>query len=192
MSILTTGKTFANGEQLSASKLNQVITGATFNQSDAVDGSSITLIGGAIAVNDGGVTFAKLADVLDSDTMTGASATKLATSESIKAYADAAPKAQMKVNNVLGASVASDTESVTLPNGLIMKFGIVTAAVTGTSVSFGNAFPNGVIAAYACPNSGDTLTESTGVNGKAAVDTLTTSGMNVSCNGSAYWQAIGR
>ena len=62
MSVITSGKTFANGEQLSASKLNQVITGATFNQSDAVDGSTITLIGGAMAVVDGGITTAKIAD----------------------------------------------------------------------------------------------------------------------------------
>ncbi len=61
MAVITTGKTFANGEQLSADKLNQVITGATFNQSDAVDGSTITLIGGAMAVVDGGITKAKLA-----------------------------------------------------------------------------------------------------------------------------------
>jgi len=39
MSILTTGKTFANGEQLSASKLNQVITWWIFDASGAVDGS---------------------------------------------------------------------------------------------------------------------------------------------------------
>ena len=98
----------------------------------------------------------------------------------------------MKVNDVAGASVASDTESVTLPNGLIMKFGIVTAGTSGTSVSFDDNFPNGVIAAYACPNNGATLTQSSGFSGKAAVDSLTTSGMNVSCDGSAYWQAIGR
>ena len=51
MAVITTGKTFANGEQLSAAKLNQVISGATFNSSDAVDGSTMTLIGGAMAVN---------------------------------------------------------------------------------------------------------------------------------------------
>jgi len=51
MAVITTGKTFANGEQLSASKLNQVISGATFNSSDAVDGSTMTIIGGAMAVN---------------------------------------------------------------------------------------------------------------------------------------------
>jgi len=136
MSILTTGKKFANGEQLSASKLNQVITGATFNASDAVDGSSITLIGGAIAVNDGGVTFAKLTDVIDSDTMTGASATKLATSESIKAYVDSS------AGGFTPSTYAGET-SITFPNGLIMKFGTVN--VTSANVQshlFKNAAGN--------------------------------------------------
>ena len=62
MAIITSGKTFANGEQLSADKLNQVITAATFNASDAVDGSTMTLIGGAMAVADGGIATAKIAD----------------------------------------------------------------------------------------------------------------------------------
>ena len=123
--------------------------------------------------------------ILINDDALGTSDTKGATQGNIKAYVDGG-------GGFTPASVASGTESVTLPNGLIMKFGIVNAAVAGTAVSFDDNFPNGVIAAYACPNSGDTLTQSTGVNGKAAVDTLTTSGMNVSCNGSAYWQAIGR
>ena len=62
MAVITTGKTFANGEQLSADKLNQVITGATFNSNDAVDGSTITLVGGAMAVRDTGITTAKIED----------------------------------------------------------------------------------------------------------------------------------
>lgn len=96
MAVITAGKTFANGEQLSADKLNQVITAATFNATDAVDGSTMTLVGGAMAVADegiatgkiasGAVNFSKLTDVLDDDTMATASATKLATSESIKAF----------------------------------------------------------------------------------------------------------
>jgi hypothetical protein len=60
MSVINTGKTFANGEQLTADKLNQVIDQATFNASEAVDGSTITLIGGAMAVNDNGITEAKI------------------------------------------------------------------------------------------------------------------------------------
>ena len=62
MAVITSGKTFANGEQLSASKLNQVITAATFNASDAVDGSTMTLVGGAMAVRDDGIVTAKIAD----------------------------------------------------------------------------------------------------------------------------------
>lgn len=107
MAVITSGKTFANGEQLSADKLNQVITAATFNQADAVDGSTMTLIGGAMAVRDGGITKAKIENVanmkvlgntsgsaaspqevaiLDEDTMSSDSDTSLATQQSIKAY----------------------------------------------------------------------------------------------------------
>ena len=60
MPVINTGKTFANGEQLTADKLNQVIDQATFNASEAVDGSTITLISGAMAVNDSGITEAKI------------------------------------------------------------------------------------------------------------------------------------
>jgi len=117
MAIINKGKSFANGEQLTADKLNQVIDNATFTTS-AVDNVSTQLSGGAIIVKDGGVTtaklndsavttakiadanvttakiadanvtFAKLTDVIDDDTMATATDTTLATSESIKAYVD--------------------------------------------------------------------------------------------------------
>ena len=87
MAIINKGKSFANGEQLTADKLNQVIDNATFTTS-AVDNTSTQLSGGAIIVKDGGVTFAKLTDVIDDDTMATATDTTLATSESIKAYVD--------------------------------------------------------------------------------------------------------
>lgn len=51
MAILNTGKSFANGEQLSAAKLNKVITDASFN-SGAVDNSTISIdTSGKLAVN---------------------------------------------------------------------------------------------------------------------------------------------
>jgi hypothetical protein len=59
MAIINKGKTFANGEQLTADKLNQVIDNATFTAS-AVDNVSTQLSSGAIIVKDGGVTTAKL------------------------------------------------------------------------------------------------------------------------------------
>jgi len=110
MAVITSGKTFANGEQLSADKLNQVITAATFNASDAVDGSTMTIIGGAMAVADSGITKAKIENVanmkvlgntsgsaaspqevaiLDEDDMSSDSATSLATQQSIKAFVTA-------------------------------------------------------------------------------------------------------
>jgi hypothetical protein len=61
MAIINKGKTFANGEQLTADKLNQVIDNATFTTS-AVDNVSTQLSSGAIIVKDGGVTTAKLND----------------------------------------------------------------------------------------------------------------------------------
>jgi len=117
MAVITKGHTFANGDQVTAAKLNNLADAATF-ASGAVDNVSTQLSGGAIIVKDGGVStakladtavttakiadsnvttakiadsavaFAKLDDVIDDDTMATASATTLATSESIKAYVD--------------------------------------------------------------------------------------------------------
>jgi Cu/Ag efflux pump CusA len=49
MAIINKGKTFANGEQLTADKFNQVIDNATFTTS-AVDNVSTQLSSGAIVV----------------------------------------------------------------------------------------------------------------------------------------------
>ena len=62
MAIINSGKTFSNGEQLTADKLNQVIEQASFNSNNAVDGSSTTVIGTAISVRDGGISPAKLSN----------------------------------------------------------------------------------------------------------------------------------
>jgi hypothetical protein len=52
MAILNTGKSFASGEQLTADKLNQMITDATFNVGGAVDNATLTVnSGGSLAVN---------------------------------------------------------------------------------------------------------------------------------------------
>lgn len=119
MAVITSGKTFANGEQLSASKLNQVITAATF-ASGAIDPSVMQIVGDAITIADGGVATAKIADsnvtkakienvanmkalgntsgsaaapqevaILNENDMTSDSDTSLATQKSIKAYVTA-------------------------------------------------------------------------------------------------------
>jgi len=218
MAVITTGKTFANGEQLSASKLNQVITAATFNASDAVDGSTMTLIGGAMAVADGGIATAKIADsavtkakienvanmkalgntsgsvaspqevaILDENDMSTDSDTSLATQQSIKAYVDttAAPTVGFTPTSYTGG------ESVTLPNGLIMKFGTVTVSGdTNTAVNFGAAF-NATVSAQL------TIEENTTTDRfPLKVASLSTSVLTIRNSQSdsltAHWLAFGR
>lgn len=59
MAILATGNTFAVGDELTHTKLNNAVNNATF-ASGAVDSSTTLLSGGAIIVKDGGITPAKL------------------------------------------------------------------------------------------------------------------------------------
>ncbi len=184
MPILTKGTTFSNGEQLTADKLNDLLDEATFNQ-EATDSSSTTInSSGQLIVKDGGVTFAKLGDVIDSDTMTGASATKLATSESIKAYVD----------NTAGGftpSTYNSEESVTFPNGLIMKFGTVSVSGNNTTaVNFGAAF-NATVSAQL------TLQEaSTADRFSIKIESLSNSALTIrettGFSGTVHWQVIGR
>ena len=71
--------------------------------------------------------------------MTGASATKLATSESIKAYVDSSAGG-------FTPSTYAGEDSVTFPNGLIMKFGTVEITSTASqNFTFPVAFPNACI-----------------------------------------------
>jgi len=213
MAIITSGKTFANGEQLSADKLNQVITGATFNASDAVDGSTMTLIGGAMAVADSGITTAKIADsavtkakienvanmkalgntsgsavapqevaILDENDMSSDSDTSLATQQSIKAYVDttAGPTVGFTPTSYTGG------ESVTFPNGLIMKWGIVSHSSSGGTITFAEAFPNAVINVQGVAVGADT-TANLGVTSF----TKTQISCNPSVTSAYHWQAVG-
>jgi hypothetical protein len=96
---ITPGNSFTATETVTSTKLNDLgsptaaLTAASIGTADIAD-DAITpalIADNAVttpAILDANVTFAKLTDVIDSDTMTGASATTLATSESIKAYVD--------------------------------------------------------------------------------------------------------
>jgi hypothetical protein len=83
--------------------------------------------------------------ILDEDDMSSDSATSLATQQSIKAYVD----------NGGGHSPTSYSggESVTLPNGLIIKMGSITAIQNAaTTVTFASAFPSGFVSGSAVFN----------------------------------------
>jgi len=228
MAIINKGTAFSNGEQLSASKLNDLVDAATFGTDSVDNASTIVNANGAIAVRDSGVTAAKLATgavttakildanvtkakienvadykvlgnvsgaaaapqevaILDEDDMVSDSDTALATQQSIKAYVDA-------TTGGFTPSTYAGEESVTLPNGLIMKFGLFSGVTTtGTTLSFSSAFPTAVISATATGNTTNTITISSNYAGKCAVSNVTTSGMKVwgEPGSSAYWQAIG-
>ena len=89
---------------------------------------------------------------LDEDTMSSNLATATASQQSIKAYTDAAPKAQAKADNVPGATFGAGSESVTMPNGAIIKGGSVSyGSGTEKAVNFGTAFPGGILTVIVTP-----------------------------------------
>ena len=96
---ITPGNSFTATETVTSTKLNDLgsptaaLTAASIGTADIAD-DAITpalIAGDAVttpAILDANVTFAKLTDVIDDDTMATATDTTLATSESIKAYVD--------------------------------------------------------------------------------------------------------
>ena len=221
MAIINKGTAFSNGEQLSASKLNDLIDEATFG-TDSVDNST-TLVNanGAITVRDSGITAAKLtansvttaqiADasvtkakianvddykvlgnvsgaaaapqevaILDEDDMVSNSDTALATQQSIKTYVDATAGG-------FTPSTYAGEDSVTFPNGLIMKWGISNLGSAGGTVAFPVPFP------AACINitANGAQADATSNLGITAFDELGFTHNNASANVNYHWQAIG-
>ena len=230
MSVITKGRIFSNGEQLTAEKLNVLVDDASFNSSTAVDNSTTRVsASGAITVKpqgvtstelasssvttakiadatstSDGVTFAKIrqlesmktignvtgstaaptqVDILDEDDMSSDSATSLATQQSIKAYVD----------NGGGHSPTSYSggESVTLPNGLIIKMGSITALQnTTTTVTFASAFPSGFVSGSAVFNedtNNDRSSPKLANAGASSMQIRNTHGIDLS----VYWVAYG-
>ena len=130
-------------------------------------------------IADANVTFAKLADVIDDDTMATATDTTLATSESIKAYVDASAQ-------TFTPSTYSGEESVTLPNGLIMKWGIASLNAVGDTITFATAFPNAVVNVQGNKHGADASANL----GVTSYNTTTIS-VNPASSGTYHWQAIG-
>tara|TARA_R110000772_G_scaffold38547_1_gene90886 strand:- start:6 stop:686 length:681 start_codon:yes stop_codon:yes gene_type:complete len=136
-------------------------------------------------IADANVTFAKLSDVIDDDTMATASATTLATSESIKAYVDATAGG-------FTPSTYAGEESVTLPNGLIMKFGRFATSGNGAkTITFGSPFPTAVISVQAIGNGAGAETISFIIVGTPSTTQLQVGVADSNGNTGVYWQAIG-
>jgi len=123
--------------------------------------------------------------VLDEDDMVSDSATALATQQSIKAYVDATAGG-------FTPSAYIGEESVTLPNGLIMKFGYKATVATNDTISFADDFPT------ACINVSATTAEANSTaRWPMKVSSLNIGSFNIKhgnssvTNHGAYWQAIG-
>lgn len=101
-----------------------------------------------------------------------------------KKYADDAPAAKMTP-----ASYAGE-ESITFPNGLILKHGFITRTGNDTVVTFGTAFPTGLISVIFSPKSSDDsqLTPSYHTD---TVTGFTINGTEAAWSGYS-WQAWGR
>lgn len=85
-------------------------------------------------------------------------------------------------------SMGAATESVTMPNGFIIKMGEESTAATTGVVTFGVAFPNAVYSITATPHSSATGTEN------VHVYSVTTAGFTVYHNTNerpTYWVAYG-
>ena len=99
----------------------------------------------------GGAAAPAEVSILDEDDMASDSNTAIATQQSIKAYVDASSTSGFSPSSYTGG------ESVTLPNGLIMKFGTVTASPNAvTTVTFGSAFTDTVNAQLTLKSPGTT------------------------------------
>lgn len=123
-------------------------------------------------------------DILDEDDMASDSATSLASQQSIKAYVDNS-KAGFNPTSYSGG------ESVTLPNGLIIKMGSVTATGNAaTTVTFASAFPSGFVSGSAVHNE-DTNNDRSPLKlanaGASSMQIRNTNGTDLS----VYWVAYG-
>ncbi len=157
---------FGASDAVTADALNDHVNDSKFDTT-AVDDSTIELTTSdtKLQVKDDGITFAKMQnistdkvlgrttagtgaveelDLLDEDDMNSDSDTAVATQQSIKAYVDNSSADGFSPTTYTGG------ESVTFPNGLIMKWGSQTVSGDNQStVTFGTAFPNACISAQA-------------------------------------------
>ena len=217
MAVITSGKTFANGEQLSASKLNQVITAATFNASDAVDGSTMQLIGGAMAVADEGIATAKIADsavtkakienvanmkVLGNTSGSATAPQEVAVLDEDNMSTDSATSLATQqsikafVNsfgltttlNGQSGGVSTEGEQGSINVGpLIIKYGTINSTGGQTNYSFTDAFPTAIIGVNTTVQ--ERVANSAYTSG---ANNTTTSGFQLNTYGGGSFAAVGR
>lgn len=114
MGVITTGQTFASGDQVTSTKLNDIANQATFTSAaDTTDNATLTVSGGKLKVKDNGI-----------------GSTQLAT--------DAVETINIKDGEVTSAKLASSAVTALVPAGLIFPYA-ASAAPSGYLVCDGSA-----------------------------------------------------
>jgi hypothetical protein len=180
----TVTTTFTAGTTAVASEVNQNFTDllTALNAFDASNQSSGTVPLARIS----GLTTTQFAtNVVDTDgTLAANSDTRMGSQKAIKTYVDASVGSP----NWTPSTYAAE-ESVTFPNGLIMKFGYATVSATTGTITFGAAFPTAVVSCSL------TMNYSTSTSQTPVVTDFTTADIDWHVGDSAmtglYWQAWG-
>ena len=150
MAILVKGKTFTSTEQVTSTKLHQLVDSATFDPA-AADGNTLEVSAGALRVKDAGITGAKLSTTVaipSAATATTQAAdtntTAIATCAFAKAEADAAQAAAIQRANHTG------TQNVATITGL----GVLATTYTAAQVCKAWAKFNATTTGTFSPDSG--------------------------------------
>jgi hypothetical protein len=182
-----------------------------------VDDTTVEFSGGDIVLKNGGVSTAKIADnavtlakietitdqnvlgnvsggaavpanvpivgasglLLDEDTLSSDSATKGATQQSIKAYVDGG----------FTPSSYDGQESLTLPNGLIMKMGRKARTGTSTQVTFDSPFSETPVSISVTAEGSGALTSTPAITSRLSIAFVIASGLSPTF---FDWIAIGK
>lgn len=132
MAVITAGKIWANGDQLTVANLNSLFTSATL-ATGAVDDSSTTLSSGSLIVKDLGISTAKLA-------ANAVTAGKMATTQDWSAFTITLPSSVVAAGNI--ASDAVTTAKILDDNVTYAKVDVATQAELEAETSAGVATPD--------------------------------------------------
>lgn len=170
----------------------QLTSGGYLLGSSILDGSLLTA-----DIADANVTNAKLADdsVDSNDIVSGAidsrhfSASAVMTDDIADANVTAAKIANLTPDDYASDGDGDSRESMTYPNGKIVKSGYIARSGTSTAVTFATAFPNGVVSAQVS-------IKASGFSGILhPISAFSISGMTIIADGTGatgyYWEATG-
>jgi hypothetical protein len=154
MAVFIKGKTFTSTEQVTSTKLHQLVDSGTFD-TGAVDGVTTALSGGAIIVKDAGITGAKLSPTVAIPT--GATAVTQAVDTNTTSIATTAfAKAEADVAETAAKAFAIQRGNHTGTQAVGTITGLGALATTGTAAQICKAWCNfnGTLTGTNAPRSG--------------------------------------